>query len=102
VAPTGIPGYSAATIDVGTPIRSHFDVEPDGSGLLTLGGVRAAWNRQVSPAPATATFNDVPTGQPQFAFVEAFVGAGITAASAAGTLARTIPDERPDGGPTSP
>jgi hypothetical protein len=36
------------------------------------------WNRQVSPAPATATFNDVPTSHPFFQFVEALAKSGIT------------------------
>jgi hypothetical protein len=47
---------------------------------LRLGKVRAGWQRQVSPAPATATFpNDVPTTHPYFRFVEALASAGITA-----------------------
>ena len=43
-----------------------------------LGGVRITWHRQVSPAPATATFNDVPTTDPGFRWIEAFAAAGIT------------------------
>ena len=42
-------------------------------------GVRVIWHRQVSPAPATATFNDVPTSDPAFQYIEALVAAGITA-----------------------
>jgi hypothetical protein len=38
-----------------------------------------SWRRQVSPAPVTATFNDVPTGHPFFQFIEALVTSGITA-----------------------
>jgi hypothetical protein len=41
-------------------------------------GVRVIWHRQVSPAPATATFNDVPTSDPGFQYIEALVAAGIT------------------------
>jgi len=37
------------------------------------------WHRQVSPAPGTATFNDVPTSHPFFQFVEALAASGITA-----------------------
>jgi hypothetical protein len=33
---------------------------------------------QVTPAPAVATFNDVPTNHPFFPFIEALVAAGIT------------------------
>jgi hypothetical protein len=36
------------------------------------------WYRQVSPAPAVAFFNDVPTSDFGFQFVEAFAAAGIT------------------------
>jgi len=42
-------------------------------------GVRVVWHRQVSPAPAAATFNDVPTTDPGFQFIEALVASGITA-----------------------
>jgi hypothetical protein len=43
-----------------------------------LGGVRIIWHRQVSPAPATATFNDVPTTHQFFKFIEALHASGIT------------------------
>jgi hypothetical protein len=43
-----------------------------------LGGVRITWHRQVSPAPATATFNDVPTTDWAFRFIEALAKSGIT------------------------
>jgi hypothetical protein len=45
---------------------------------LTFRGCRFFWNRQVTPAPAAASFTDVPTTHPQFRFVEAMVAAGIT------------------------
>ena len=51
----------------------------NGGSNLGLGGVRIAWHRQVSPAPATATFADVPTNHPFFQFVEALSASGITA-----------------------
>ncbi len=41
--------------------------------------VRIRWKRQVTPAPGTATFNDVPTNHPFFQFVEALSASGITA-----------------------
>jgi hypothetical protein len=46
---------------------------------VALGGVRITWHRQVSPAPAVATFPDVPTSHPFFQYVEALYAAGITA-----------------------
>jgi hypothetical protein len=46
---------------------------------------------QVSPAPATATFGDVPTSSPQFQFVEALVAAGITAGCGGGNYCPNSP-----------
>ena len=45
---------------------------------LNFQKVRWYWNRQVSPAPGTATFGDVPTGHWAFQFVEALAASGIT------------------------
>jgi hypothetical protein len=36
------------------------------------------WKRGVSPPPATASFNDVPTNHPFFQFIEALKASGIT------------------------
>jgi hypothetical protein len=44
-----------------------------------LRGCRLEWNRQITPTPVTATFNDVLVGHPQHQFIEALVSAGITA-----------------------
>jgi hypothetical protein len=41
-------------------------------------GVRVVWTREVSPAPAIATFSDVPTNHPYFRFIEALADARIT------------------------
>ncbi len=46
--------------------------------------VRVFYRKVVSPAPATATFTDVPTGDPRFRFVEALVKAGITSGCGGG------------------
>jgi S-layer homology domain len=43
-----------------------------------LAGMKVGYQLQVSPAPATATFGDVPTTSPQFKFIEALASAGIT------------------------
>jgi hypothetical protein len=44
-----------------------------------FGFVELLWRRSVSPSPAAATFNDVPTSHPFFQFVEALAASGITA-----------------------
>ncbi len=51
---------------------------------IAFAAVRIRYNLQVSPAPGTATFNDVPTGHPQFQFIEALVASGVTAGCGAG------------------
>jgi len=43
-----------------------------------------AWHRTISPAPATATFSDVPTNHWAFQFVEALAASGITAGCGGG------------------
>jgi hypothetical protein len=53
-------------------------------GNAGLGGVRVVWRRTVSPAPAAASFSDVPAGHPFFRFVEALAASGITAGCGAG------------------
>jgi hypothetical protein len=45
---------------------------------IQLASARVSYQLQVSPAPAVATFNDVPTTHPFFAFIEALVASGLT------------------------
>ncbi len=53
------------------------------------------WYRlQVSPAPGTATFNDVPTSHPFFQFVEALAAAGITGGCGGGNYCPDNPVTR--------
>ena len=62
-------------------------------------GVRLYYKLQVSPAPATATFTDVPTNHPFFQYVEALRASGITAGCGTATLLSEQPrDPRADGG----
>jgi hypothetical protein len=43
-----------------------------------FGWVEVRWHRTVSPPPATASFNDVPTSHQFFQFIEALKASGIT------------------------
>ena len=52
---------------------------PSQNGGVSTGQILVGYVLQVSPAPATATFNDVPTSDPAFRYIEAFVAAGVTA-----------------------
>ena len=86
---SGTPGYSSYFISVGSTI-SYKDGSgneqcfvivvslPSGSSTM-FKGVRLLYYRQVSPAPASATFSDVPVGSQGFAQVEALAASGITA-----------------------
>jgi hypothetical protein len=55
-----------------------------GDSTHRLDSVRFAYQLQVSPPPATATFGDVPTGHMFFQYVEALAASGITAGCGGG------------------
>ena len=48
-------------------------------GSESIGSVGFGYNLQLSPAPVTPTFTDVPISDPAFQLIEAFNSAGITA-----------------------
>ena len=56
--------------------------------------VRVRYRLQVSPAPGTATFADVPVGHPQRQFIEALVAAGITGGCGGGNYCPDTPVTR--------
>lgn len=74
--------------DNSTSPATHIDYNlfvdiPPALGLLNLGGVGFSgalitFNRQIAPAPATATFDDVPTTHPFFNEVQQLSKSGIT------------------------
>jgi len=51
---------------------------------MRFSAVNMWYHLQVSPAPASATFNDVPTSDPGFQYIEALVSSGITAGCGGG------------------
>ena len=51
---------------------------PTTDGSMSISGAIVRYQLQVSPAPATATFPDVPTGDPGFQYVEALAASGVT------------------------
>lgn len=86
----GAPGVYYGTASLGghtvDNVNCHYSVRvaftPSGStcvgDALQVQKMRVTWTRQVSPAPPTATFNDVPASHPFFQFVEALAKSGIT------------------------
>jgi S-layer homology domain len=55
---------------------------------------RVHYKLQVSPAPATATFGDVPTNHPFFQFIEALAASGITGGCGGGNFCPDNPVTR--------
>jgi hypothetical protein len=98
VSSAAAPEYAYASADLGFDFIVRNDVAFDsGAGQLAVVvnaspggcvlGFKAAeirWQREVSPAPGTPTFGDVPTDDPAFAFIEALAASGITAGCGGG------------------
>lgn len=102
---TASPGNTIVGGDPDLPVLYQTDVDADGTledvsyivvarfgnavvdvfdGSIRLRSVRLLYRRRVSPAPGTPTFGDVPSGHPQFQFVEALAAAGITVGCGSG------------------
>ncbi len=60
-----------------------LELDPQMTTDVTFSSLRVWYRLQVSPAPATATFGDVPPSHPFFQFIEALVASGITAGCSA-------------------
>jgi hypothetical protein len=60
--------------------RIYLSIDPD----TAFGAVRITWHRQVSPAPGSPTFADVPVSDAAFPFIEALVASGVTSGCGAG------------------
>jgi S-layer family protein len=101
VATAGTPGPTALLMPVN---RTFANVQNgnDTSHILlvhlgaadastSLHSVKVRWHRQVSPAPATATFADVPTTHGVFRFVEALAASGITGGCGGGNYCPDAP-----------
>jgi hypothetical protein len=65
-----------------------INAQADGAGVA-FKGVDLWWSRPISPAPATASFTDVPVGSQFFAEVEALKASGITGGCTATTFCPT-------------
>lgn len=80
--PAGFQNYLLTTdvdFDDDDDVVDYFFVVDTPGGILTaIGPVLIRWHRQVSPAPAVARFNDVPSSDPAFQFIEALAASGIT------------------------
>ena len=92
LAATGCDGQSVGAVLV--PIVDNFFGEymlevvfPSGGptdGTIALAGAIVGWKYQVSDAPVSPTFPDVPLTDPGFQYIEALVASGITAGCGGG------------------
>jgi len=74
--------YLAAFFDQGLSSDTNFRA------------MRITWSRQISPAPASATFNDVSTTHPFFQSIEAMAASGITGGCGGGNFCPDDPLSR--------
>lgn len=100
VSSTGTGGYQQVVSSLNETIKYRDgDLRNVYTVLVTMPsttsvrfrGCRIFWNRQVSAAPAVASFGDVPTTSPIFRFVEALVASGVTAGCAGGNYCPEAP-----------
>ena len=62
-----------------------------GTATVHIHSVRIVYRLTVNPAPATATFSDVPVGSPQHRFVEVLAATGITGGCGGGQFCPDAP-----------
>lgn len=76
----GVIATGAADVQIDNGVNIYdVAVTLAGRNLRRLRGVRIFYKLQISSAPATATFLDVPTNHPFFQGIEALAAAGMTA-----------------------
>ena len=69
----------------------YIFAQPGPTDATSFVAFRLAWKRQVSPAPGTATFADVPVGSQFHRFVEALAASGITGGCGGGNYCPNAP-----------
>jgi S-layer homology domain len=89
---SGTPGCAAVFV----PLDPPYEIQNATGQLLldivlhatntseTFAGATVHYKLQVSPAPGSATFADVPTNHPFFQYIEAFAASGITGGCGSG------------------
>jgi S-layer homology domain len=93
------PDYNATALDYQLLYNSGRTIQIEVAqsalaptdGSVRFSGVEIWWHRAVSPAPAVATFNDVPTDHPFFQYIEALAASGITGGCGSGNYCPDAP-----------
>jgi hypothetical protein len=83
VVQTGVFGTPVAVDNGANSYNIELYMNSTDNSIVFL-SARVGYTLQVSPAPAVATFTDVPTSHPFFRFVEALAAAGITGGCGSG------------------
>ena len=100
---SGTAGFGSVSLDLSSPwtvnnnTNSYWAWVGTGAPPVTdlkWRGIRVRYKLQVSPAPATATFTDVPVGSTYHRFVEALYASGITAGCGGGNFCPNTPVTR--------
>jgi len=87
ISPDFTVAYRTRSIIVGHEYQSYrLRVTIPGTGPISFRGVVIYWQRQVSAAPGTATFNDVGTGHWAFQHIQALAASGVTAGCGGGSF----------------
>lgn len=82
-------------VDNATKVYSlEIFLDPTANSNIAFGHARVRYRLQVSPAPQTATFGDVPVDHQFFRFVEALAAAGITGGCGGGNFCPNNPVTR--------
>ena len=95
------PGCSNSQMLLPTPLTVDNNSNFYAVFVATESGTNLEWNQvriryrlQVSPAPGTATFTDVPVGHPQRQFIEALAASGISGGCGGGNYCPDTPVTR--------
>ncbi len=86
-----VPGGGTQMINSTQNLWLHFYWQGDYTGLVLLHTIRVFYKLQVSPAPVSATFADVPVGSPLHRFIEALAASGITGGCGGGNYCPDAP-----------
>ena len=96
-----VPGCTTFSFDLPTPVTVDNSANAYVAAVNSPFGVEMQWTTlrvkyrlQVSPAPGTASFNDVPLGHPQRQFIEALSASGITGGCGGGNYCPDQPVTR--------
>jgi hypothetical protein len=81
-----LTGLNYTTDDVYHRLILEIVFGPNGDSTTSFSGAVVGYTLQVSPAPASSQFADVPVSDPAFQYIEALAASGITAGCGGGNF----------------